>query len=190
MRRLLPIILTAFLGLALVPKTASAQTTEAQVSSQSHQFVFHFGPQFPVGSLGDRYDSRVSIDKGYSFPVGLGYYYRPNTFLSVGAYIGHHQFTGATGNPNEQDLLPLNLAVRGDFSLLGFHPYVGVKGGPFVVINSESDNSTEVGVEPELGVLLPLSPRIGLDINVGYTALFGDETRTYLDTNVGVAVTL
>jgi hypothetical protein len=176
MKRLLSTLVAVVLGLALLPQTAEAQNTP----SWKHQIVFNSGPQFPTGDAGDAYKTGLAIDAGY--------YYRAGDAFFVGAFGGYHQFE-SDGAGSDLNIIPVNLAFKYNFSLTGIQPYVGAEGGPFFLSNGESE--TQFGVAPRLGIRVPLSRGIDLDINVKYNVLFDDPSNiAYVGANGGFAYIL
>jgi hypothetical protein len=176
------LLVAAFLGLVAVPQ-ATTQTAQAQTPSWKHQVVFNSGPQFVTGEFSDSYKTGLAIDAGY--------YYRAGNAFFFGVYGGYHQFKGDNAGVNDVDIIPLNLAFKYNFSLSGVQPYIGAEGGPFLKRVDGGDNSTDLGIAPRLGVRIPLSRGIDLDLNVKYNVIFQDEDNfTYVGTNGGFAYIL
>jgi hypothetical protein len=175
------LLLVAAFGLAAAPQM-DAQTAEAQTPSWKHQVVFNSGPQFATGDVGENLKTGLAID--------VGYYYRAADAFFVGVFGGYHQFAGE-GNTLDADIIPLNLAFKYNFSLTGIQPYVGAEGGAFVVSRGSDNSETNLGIAPRLGVRVPLSEGIDLDLNVKYNVIFQDETNfTYVGANGGFAYIL
>jgi len=174
------LLLIALLGVAVAPQF-DAQMADAQgTPSWKHQVVFNSGPLFPTGDAGDAYKTGFALDGGY--------YYRASDALFIGVYGGYHQFKGADGG-SDLNLIPLNLAFKYNFSLTGIQPYIGAEGGP--VFQSNGNNSTQVGLVPRLGVRIPLSRGIDLDLNVKYNVIFQDPSNvTYVGAKGGFAYIL
>lgn len=167
----------ALLFLAVLPLSASAQTPSWQ-----HQVVFNAGPQFVTGDASDGFKTGLAIDAGY--------YYRAADAFFIGAFGGLHQFKGK-GGTSDLNVVPLNLAVKYNFSLTGVQPYVGVEGGPFLIRPDGGDNTTEIGLVPRLGVRVPLSRGIDLDLSLKYNVIFQeDSSLTYVGANGGFAYIL
>lgn len=162
----------------------SLQPTQAQTPSWKHQIVFNSGPQFVIEDFADGYKTGFAIDGGY--------YYRASDALFVGAYGGYHQFKGKE-KTSDLDIIPVNLAFKYNFSLTGLQPYIGAEGEPFFLNSANDDSSTEIGLSPRLGLRVPLSRGIDLDLNVKYNLifLFSDPSNfTYVGTNGGFAYIL
>jgi len=158
------------------------QPTQAQTPSWQHQIVFNTGPQFVTGDLADSYKTGLAIDAGY--------YYRASDALFVGGVGGYHQFKSEGGGA-DLDVIPINLAVKYNFSLTGIQPYVGTEGGPFFLSPSSGEGSTEIGLSPRIGLRIPLSRGIDLDLNLKYNVIFSDENNlTYVGANGGFAYIL
>jgi hypothetical protein len=175
MRSFVALLLLAGLLGSLAPQTAHAQTP-----SWKHQFVFNAGPQFATGDTGDRFKTGLAIDGGY--------YYRASDALFVGAMGGFHQFAGE-GNAADLDVIPLTLAFKYNFSLTGIQPYIGGETGLFITDHGSS--SSNFGVAPRLGVRVPLSRGIDLDLNLKYNVIFDDSDNfTYVGANGGFAYIL
>jgi hypothetical protein len=135
------------------------------------------GPQFPTGSAGDVFGTGFAIDGGY--------YYRAADAFFIGLSGGFHRFSG-DGTGIDQTIIPINLALKYNFSLTGVQPYVGAETGPFFVSNGDSE--TNFGVVPRLGVRIPVSTGIDLDINLKYDVIFSDpDNFTYVGANGGFA---
>jgi len=161
--------------LAAAPLVASAQTPTWQ-----HQIVFNSGPQFVTGDRSEAFKTGFAID--------VGYYYRATDHFFVGAYGGYHQFVGTNGG-SDRDVIPVNLAVKYNLSLTGLQPYVGLEGGPVFLSNGR--RSTEAGLAPRIGLRVPLSRGIDLDLTLKYNAIFrGDSSFTYVGANGGFAYIL
>ncbi len=175
MKRLCATLLLGFVLCAFGSPPAQAQTPSWQ-----HQIVFNAGPQFVTGDASDAYKTGLAID--------VGYYYRASDAFFVGVYGGYQQFASDNGS-DDLDLIPVNLAFKYNFSLTGIQPYVGGEGGPFFLSNGES--STELGIAPRIGVRIPLSRGIDLDLNLKYNVVFTDnDNLTYVGTNGGFAYIL
>ena len=171
--------LALLVAVALTPLDTSAQP------SWDHQIVFNSGPQFPTGSFADAGDAYKA-----GFALDLGYYYRADDALFIGFNGGYHQFKGKQGTANDRNLLPLHLALKYNFSLTGLQPYLGIEGGPVLVQNTNAANGTEVGMTPRLGLRIPLSRGVDLDLNVKYNVVFAEESSTYVGGNGGFAYIL
>ena len=153
---------------------------EAQTPSRQHQIVFNAGPQFATGDASDAYKTGLAID--------VGYYYRATEAVFVGVYGGYQQFASDNGS-GDLDLIPVNLTATYAFSLTGVQPYVGAEEGPFFLSNGE--RSTELGIAPRIGVRVPLSRGIDLDLTLKYNAVFTEgDSFTYVGTNGGFAYLL
>lgn len=176
MKRLpVSLLLIAMLGLL-----GAAQPTQAQTPSWKHQLVFNTGPQFVTGDNADAFKTGLAIDAGY--------YHRASNAFFIGAFGGYHQFAGK-GTTADLDVIPLNLAFKYNFSLTGIQPYVGGEAGLFLLDNGSS--SSKFGIAPRLGVRIPLSRGIDLDLNLKYNVIFNDDSNfTYVGTNGGFAYIL
>jgi hypothetical protein len=178
----------AALLVALFLCALGSQPARAQTPSWKHQIVFNTGPQFVTGDFGDAYKTGLAID--------VGYYYRATDALFIGAYGGYHQFKDKGGNlviggNSDLNIIPVNLAVKYNFSLTGIQPYVGAEGGPFFLSPSNGDGSTEIGLSPRIGLRIPLSRGIDLDLTLKYNVIFSDPSNfTYVGTNGGFAYIL
>lgn len=174
MKRIFSIALAAVLMLSL------STPAEAQTPNWDHQVYFNAGPQFPTGTFGDSYKTGLAIDAGY--------YYRASSNLFVGIMGGYHQFAASQGD-GQLNLIPINAGVKYNFSLTGIQPYVGVEGGPYFLSNGDSE--TRFGVSPRIGLRVPLSSGIDLDLNLKYNVVFGDPNNaTYVGANGGFAYIL
>ena len=180
----------AALLVALFLCALGSQPAWAQTPSWKHQIVFNTGPQFVTGDFGDAYKTGLAID--------VGYYYRATDALFVGVYGGYHQFKDQDedvlpigGDDADLDIIPVNLAFKYNFSLTGIQPYIGAEGGPFFLSPSNGDGSTEIGLSPRIGVRIPLSRGIDLDLNLKYNVIFSDQNNlTYVGANGGFAYIL
>ncbi len=186
MKRYCATLLVALFLCALGPQPAQAQTP-----SWKHQVVFNAGPQFLTGDFADAYKTGLAID--------VGYYYRASDALFVGVYGGYHQFKDEDDVPElhigednaNLNIIPVNLAFKYNFSLTGVQPYIGAEGGPFFFSPSNGDGSTELGISPRIGVRIPLSHGIDLDLNLKYNVIFSDPSNfTYVGANGGFAYIL
>lgn len=172
----------AALLVALFLCALGSQPAWAQTPSWNHQIVFNTGPQFVTGDFGDAYKTGLAID--------VGYYYRATDALFIGAYGGYHQFKDKGGEP-DRNIIPINLAVKYNFSLTGVQPYVGAEGGPFFLSLSNGDGSTKIGLSPRIGLRIPLSRGIDLDLTLKYNVIFSDQNNlTYVGANGGFAYIL
>jgi outer membrane protein W len=177
----------ATLLFALLLGAAVAPPSNAQTPAWKHQIVFNSGPQLLTGDFADAYKTGLAID--------VGYYYRATDALFVGVYGGYHQFKDKSGqsldignSSSNLNIVPVNLAFKYNFSLSGVQPYIGAEGGPFFLSPSEGDGSTEIGVAPRIGLRIPLSRGIDLDLNVKYNVIFNDQSNfTYVGANGGFA---
>lgn len=174
MKRYLSIALAAVLMLSL------SAPAEAQTPNWDHQVYFNAGPQFPTGDFGDGFKTGLAIDAGY--------YYRASSNFFVGLMGGYHQFA-VDGTDGQLNLIPIHAGLKYNFSLTGIQPYVGVEGGPYFVSNGDSD--TRFGVAPRIGLRVPLSRGIDLDLNLKYNVVFDDPSNTtYVGANGGFAYIL
>lgn len=182
MRRICTALLfVLFLGATVAPPA------DAQTPAWKHQIVFNSGPQLLTGDYADAYKTGLAID--------VGYYYRATDALFVGVYGGYHQFKDKGGlsldignSSSNLNVVPVNLAFKFNFSLTGVQPYIGAEGGPFFLSPSEGEGSTKIGVAPRIGLRIPLSRGIDLDLNVKYNVIFNDQSNfTYVGPNGGFA---
>lgn len=172
MKRLVTLFAALFLFTAL--------PAEAQPSWR-HQVYFNSGPQFVTGDASKAYKTGLAIDAGY--------YYRASRSAFIGIAGGYHQFAGDASGVGDLNIIPINLALKYNFSLTGIQPYVGAEGGPYLVSNGESE--TNFGVTPRLGLRIPLAEGIDLDLNVKYNVIFQDpENFTYVGANGGFSYIL
>ena len=170
---------SAILLCTLLLCASAWQRSRAQTPSWKHQIVFNSGPQFLIEDFANAYKTGLGID--------VGYYYRVKDALLVGAFGGYHQFKREGGGA-DLDVIPVNLAVKYNFSLTGLQPYVGAEGGLFFLSESIGEGSTEIGLSPRIGLRVPLSRGIDLDLNVKYSMIFLfsiPSNFTYVGTNAG-----
>lgn len=145
-----------------------------------HQAYFNAGPQFVTGDFSDSYKTGLAID--------VGYYYRATRSGFIGVAGGFHQFA-ADGAGSDINVIPINLAFKYNFTLTGIQPYVGAEAGPYFFSNGNSE--TNFGVTPRLGVRVPLTEGIDLDLNVKYNVVFQDPSNfTYVGANAGFSYIL
>lgn len=167
MNRLVALFAVLFLFTAL--------PAEAQPSWR-HQLYFNTGPQFVMGDDADNYKTGLAIDAGY--------YYRASQSAFIGIAGGLHQFAGNASGVADQDIIPINLAFKYNFTLSGIQPYLGAEAGPYFVSNGDSE--TKFGFTPRLGLRVPLAEGIDLDLNVKYNVLLEDpDNFAYVGANGG-----
>ena len=153
----------------------TALPTEAQPTWR-HQVYFNAGPQFVTGDASDSYKTGLAID--------VGYYYRATRSGFIGLAGGFHQFAADVPGAGDVNVIPINLAFKYNFTLTGIQPYLGAEGGPYFFSNGSSE--TNFGLTPRLGLRIPLSEGIDLDLNVKYNVVFGDpDNFTYVGANGG-----
>jgi len=165
---------SSVLVLLLSVSVATAQTPDWQ-----HQLYVNAGPQFVTGDQSEMYSTGFALDAGY--------YYRAADALFLGVTGGYHQFSGDGGG--DLSVVPLNLALKYNFSLTGLQPYVGLEGGAFVLGNGTS--TTEVGIAPRLGLRIPVSRGLDVDLNLKLDVISGEgDNFTYVGANGGFAYIL
>jgi hypothetical protein len=169
-----------FFATLFVALFLSVGSAEAQTPSWQHQVTFNSGPQFVTGDASDSYKTGLAID--------VGYYYRASSNFFVGVAGGLHQFAGE-GGAGDLNVIPLNLAFKYNFALTGIQPYIGAEGGPYILSNGSSE--TKFGVTPRIGLRVPLSRGIDLDLNLKYNVVLQDpDNFTYVGANGGFAYIL
>ena len=100
----------------------------------------------------------------------VGFFLRP--YLAV---IGTLGYRGESGDIVERDLYFVSGGVRFYQPLAFIHLYAGAEAG-FHVTSYEADdeNTVDVGINFPLGVLIPLSRHVALDVGVRLTKIWRD----------------
>lgn len=183
--------------LVVLTMIAFAGFTNAQKMGAEVQI----GVGLPMGSFGD------------AFKTGFGgqgtFLYSLNPDITLTGAIGYYSFTNKDYSDASYSTVPVLVGARYALGKGSFAPYagaeLGIHFGSFKVVTPAIDygfgytssggtftsSSSDFGFSPMVGFMMPLTPKLNLDVNLKYNIISTSGSSTsFLGINAGVQMGL
>jgi len=179
----------SFLLVAAVVMMAFAVNTNAQMAVGIQGSL-----QLPTGDIGDVYDM------GFGGTGTFLYSVTPEVQLT--GSVGYIMFSGKDAYDGfDFSIIPIMVGGRYNFEAGSVKPYVTAELGLAMSSVSgevsyggytyEFDESTsDFAIAPGVGIVIPVSTNVGVDINAKYIMIMADESQSIIGINAGVQVAL
>lgn len=176
----------SFLLVAAVVMMAFAVNTNAQMA---------VGVQ---GSLAIPTGDILGVNYSDMFSMGFGgtasFLYSVTPEIQVTGSFGYLMFSGKDAFEDvDFSVIPIMVGGRYNIEAGSVKPYVSAELGlamSNMSYNGYDETTSDFSVAPGLGILIPVSPNVGVDVNAKYIMILQEDAPGVIGINAGVQVAL